>query len=54
MRGPDHDHDGHPDRIRTDAGHDVRTTDRVAAGPVVDPVITKEIRRDAYERGRQD
>ena len=46
MRGPDHDHDGHPDRVRTDHG------DRVV--PAADPGVTKEIRRDAYERGRQD
>ena len=47
MRGPDHDHDGHPDRVRTD-----HVTERVV--PAADPGITKEIRRDAYERGRQD
>ena len=51
MRGPDHDHDGHPDRVRTDGVHG---GDRVVHQPVVDPVITKEVRRDAYERGRQD
>ena len=53
MRGPDHDHDGHPDRVRTDGAHGA-STERVAAQPVADPAITKEIRRDAYERGRQD
>jgi hypothetical protein len=52
MRGPDHDHDGHPDRVRTDA-REVHT-ERVVTQPVADPAITKEIRRDAYERGRQD
>jgi hypothetical protein len=54
MRGPDHDHDGHPDRVRTDGAHGVHGGERVVHQPVVDPAITKEVRRDAYERGRQD
>jgi hypothetical protein len=51
MRGPDHDHDGHPDRVRTDGVHG---GERVVHQPVADPALSKEIRRDAYERGRQD
>ena len=54
MRGPDHDHDGHPDRVRTDRVHGTSTTDRVVTQPGVDPSVAKDIRRDAYERGRAD
>lgn len=55
-RNHDRNHDGRVD-ARDGVVHGTSTTDRVAGERVVhttDPSLTKEVRRDAYERGRAD
>lgn len=54
--GHDRNHDGKVD-ARDGVVHETSTTDRVGTERVVhtnDPGLTKEVRRDAYERGRAD
>jgi type VI protein secretion system component VasK len=54
--GHDRNHDGRVD-ARDGVVHGTSSTDRVGGERVVhttDPSLTKEVRRDAYERGRSD